>query len=330
MSVIEFTDRGIYCPAGDFYVDPWRPVDRAVITHAHADHARFGHAAYLSTPMTAAVMRHRLGAITADTVDYGEPRSMGGARVSFHPAGHVPGSAQVRIEVGGEIAVISGDYKLENDGLSTPFEPLHCHSFVSECTFGLPAFRWPDAQDTFAAMAQWQAANQANGKITILTAYGLGKAQRLIHGLAPLCGPIFTHTAVENTNAILRDCGVAVPPTIRLTPQIKPDDLKQGIIIMPPAAAESAAVRKLGPCEVGFASGWMGVRGIRRRRGVDRGFVMSDHADWPALNEAIAATGAQNVYVTHGYTEIFAKWLNDTGHNASVVPTEFGGDEDAE
>jgi len=330
MSVIEFTDRGIYCPAGDFYVDPWRPVARAVITHAHADHARFGHAAYLSTPMTAAVMRHRLGAITADTVEYGEPRSVGGARVSFHPAGHVPGSAQIRIEVGGEIAVISGDYKLENDGLSTPFEPLRCHSFVSECTFGLPAFRWPDAQDTFAAMAQWQADNQASGKISILTAYGLGKAQRLIQGLAPLGLPIFTHAAVENTNEILRYCGVAVPATHRLDTQSPTDDLCRGIVIAPPAAADSAALRKLGPCEVGFASGWMALRGIRRRRGVDRGFVMSDHADWPALNDAIAATGAQNIYVTHGYTDIFAKWLNDTGHNASVVPTEFGGDEDSE
>lgn len=328
MSVIEFTDRGIYCPAGDFYIDPWRSVDRAVITHAHSDHARSGHRAYLSTPITAAVMRHRLGAITADTVEYGEPRTIGRASVSLHPAGHVPGSAQIRIEVNGEVAVISGDYKRENDCLSTPFEPLQCHSFVSECTFGLPAFRWPDPTETFAEIALWQAQNASDGKLTILTAYGLGKAQRLIHGLAPLCGPIYTHSAVENTNAILRHCGVSVPPTIPLTPRSKAEDLKKGIIIMPPAAADSVTTRKWGPCEVGFASGWMRLRGIRRRRGVDRGFVMSDHADWSALNDTIATTRAQNIYVTHGYTDSFAKWLNDTGHNASIVPTEFGGDED--
>ena len=225
---------------------------------------------------------------------------------------------------------MSGDYKLECDGLSEPFEPLHCHSFVSECTFGLPAFRWPNANDTFAAMAQWQADNQANGKISILTAYGLGKAQRLIQGLAPLELPIFTHAAVENTNEILRHCGVAVPVTHSLDTRHPPDNLRRGIIIAPPAAADSAGLRKLGPCEVGFASGWMALRGIRRRRGVDRGFIMSDHADWPALNDAIAATTAQNIYVTHGYTDIFAKWLNNIGYTASVVPTEFGGDEDTE
>ena len=330
MSVIEFTDRGIYCPAGDFYVDPWRPVARAVITHAHADHARYGHDAYLATPTSAAVMRHRLGDIRIDTHTYGVSHQIGGARVSFHPAGHVPGSAQIRIDVGGQIAVVSGDYKLECDGLSEPFEPLHCHSFVSECTFGLPAFRWPNANDTFAAMAQWQADNQANGKISILTAYGLGKAQRLIQGLAPLELPIFTHAAVENTNEILRHCGVAVPVTHSLDTRHPPDNLRRGIIIAPPAAADSAGLRKLGPCEVGFASGWMALRGIRRRRGVDRGFIMSDHADWPALNDAIAATTAQNIYVTHGYTDIFAKWLNNIGYTASVVPTEFGGDEDTE
>ena len=142
--VLRVTSHGLYCQAGDFHIDPWRPVARALITHGHADHARDGHGAYLATDLAAPVMRHRLGEITLDTVPYGEARQIGGARVSFHPAGHVPGSAQIRVEVAGEVWVVSGDYKLEADPLSTPFEPVRCHHFISECTFGLPVFDWPD------------------------------------------------------------------------------------------------------------------------------------------------------------------------------------------
>jgi putative mRNA 3-end processing factor len=147
--VLEFTEAGIYCPAADIHIDPWRPVPRALITHGHSDHARPGHGAYLATSGSAPVIRHRLGDIRLQTIEYGEERQIGGAKFSFHPAGHVPGSAQIRVEVGGEVWVVSGDYKTVDDGLSTPFEPVRCHTFISESTFGLPIYKWTP-QDVLA------------------------------------------------------------------------------------------------------------------------------------------------------------------------------------
>lgn len=330
MSVIQFTPAGIYCPAGDFYIDPWQPVKRAVITHAHSDHARADNNHYLATPLTSAVMSHRLGAINVQELGYATPLRIGSATVSLHPAGHVPGSAQIRIDVGGKVAVISGDYKLENDGLSTPFEPVQCHEFVSECTFGLPVFHWPNQSDTIADIVQWWRENRNLGKITVLTAYGLGKAQRIINALPLDIGPIYCHSAIENTNQVLRGNGLALRQTTRLTPDVSANQAQGALIIVPPSATDIKMMQKLGARSVGFASGWMALRGIRRRRGFDRGFVMSDHADWPALNTAIAETGAEKVYVTHGYTDVFCRWLTETGHTAQVVPTQFGESEEGE
>ncbi|MFZ5965102.1 ligase-associated DNA damage response exonuclease [Thalassococcus sp. BH17M4-6] len=326
--VLSFTDRGIYCPAGDFYIDPWRPVDRALITHGHADHARAGHGAYLATHAAGPVMRHRLGAITLDGIDFGEVRQIGGAEVSFHPAGHIPGSAQIRVAVGGEVWVVSGDYKVRPDGLSEPFEPVPCHTFISECTFGLPVFKWADQRDVAAEINDWWTTNAAAGLTTILGAYSLGKAQRLLSLVDSGIGPILTHGAVEGTNGVLRAQGLTLPDTTQVTAETRIKDHPGALVIAPPAALGSAWARKLGPASTGFASGWMRLRGVRRRRAADRGFVMSDHADWDELHQAIRATGAENIYVTHGYTDIFARWLNDRGWNAKVLPTEFGGDED--
>jgi len=326
---LEFTDRGIYCPAGDFHIDPWRPVERALITHGHADHARWGHKTYLSTEAAAPVIRHRLGDITLDTIRYGETRRIGGAQVSFHPAGHVPGSAQIRVEVGGEVWVVSGDYKLQADGLSEPFEPVRCHSFISECTFGLPVFTWAPQAEVIAAIDAWWAANAAAGRVAMIGAYGLGKAQRILSNVDTSIGPILTHGAVEGTNAVLRAQGYDLPETVHVTGETDRKAYPGALVIAPPSALGSAWARKFGPQETGFASGWMRLRGVRRRRAADRGFVMSDHADWPDLLTAIKATEAENIYVTHGYTEIFARYLNASGWNARVVPTEFGG-EDAE
>ncbi|MDD9733074.1 ligase-associated DNA damage response exonuclease [Mameliella sp. AT18] len=327
--VLTFTDRGIYCPAGDFHIDPWRPVDRALITHGHADHARPGHAAYLATDGALPVIRHRLGEIAAEGIAYGEARQIGGARVSFHPAGHLPGSAQIRVEVDGQVWVVSGDYKVVDDGLSEPFEPVRCHAFISECTFGLPVFTWPSQKDVAAEINAWWAANAAEGRTSMLGAYSLGKAQRLMSMLEPQ-GPILTHGAVEATNAVLRAQGYPLPETIQVTPDTDVKALKGALVIAPPSALGSTWARKFGPASTGFASGWMRLRGIRRRRGMDRGFVISDHADWPGLQEAIKSTGAETIYVTHGYTEIFSRWLNQQGYDATIVPTEFGGEDDAE
>lgn len=326
---LAFTPSGIYCPAGDFYIDPWKPVNRALITHGHADHARRGMGSYLTTDIAAPVMRHRLGDVSIDTIGYGERLQIGGATVSFHPAGHVPGSAQIRIDVAGEVWVASGDYKVVDDGLSTPFEPVKCHHFITESTFGLPVFRWQDQAVIAAQINDWWAACAAAGKTAFLGCYALGKAQRLMSMLNPDFGPILTHTAIENTNAVMRAQGIALPSTLQAGPDLNPKDHPGAIVLAPPSALGSAWARKFGPQEAAFASGWMALRGIRRRRAGDRGFVISDHADWSGLLAAIKDTEAESIYVTHGYTEIFTRYLNEMGWNAQVVQTEFGG-EDAE
>jgi putative mRNA 3-end processing factor len=324
--VLSFTDRGIYCAAGDFFIDPWKPVDRALITHGHADHARDGMGRYLATEAALPVMRHRLGDISAESVDFHEKRQIGGATVSFHPAGHVPGSAQIRVEVDGEVWVVSGDYKVMGDGFSEPFEPVRCHHFITESTFGLPVFRWAPQKTVAAEINGWWADCAKAGKTAFLGAYALGKAQRLLSMLDPDIGPILCHTAVENTNGVLREQGFSLPDTVRAGAEIDPKAHPDAIVVSPPSALGSRWARKFGAQESAFASGWMALRGVRRRRAGDRGFVISDHADWKGLLWAIEETGAENVYVTHGYTDIFTKYLNDNGWNAQVVPTQFEGE----
>lgn len=324
--VLTFTDRGIYCPAGDFHIDPWRPVDRALITHGHSDHARTGMGSYLATDAGLPVIRHRLGRITAEGITYGEPRRIGSARVSFHPAGHVPGSAQIRVEVAGEVWVVSGDYKTEADGLAEPFDPVRCHTFISECTFGLPVFRWAPQPQVMDDIARWWQSNAAAGRTSILGAYSFGKAQRLMAGLPPI-GPILTHGAVEEVTAILRAQGYALPETVRVTRDVTPKTHPGALVIAPPSALGSVWAGRFAPSESAFASGWMAVRGIRRRRGLGTGFVLSDHADWAGLNDAIRATGADRVFTTHGYTATFRRWLEDQGYQAGVVATDYAGDD---
>ncbi len=324
--VLRVTDHGLYCDAGDFHIDPWRPVPRALITHGHADHARDGHGAYLATDGAAPVMRHRLGDIALDTIRYGETREIGGARVSFHPAGHVPGSAQIRVEAGGAVWVVSGDYKLDADPLSTPFEPVRCHQFVTECTFGLPVFDWPDPAEVARDINDWWAANAAEGRFSLLGAYSLGKAQRVLAMLDPRIAPILTHGAVEATNGVLRGQGLALPDTEYVTPETDLKANRGALVMAPPGALAGPWARRFRPASTGYVSGWMRLRGVRRRRAADRGFVMSDHADWAGLNTAIAATGAETVHVTHGYTDVFARWLSAKGYDARVLRTEFTGE----
>lgn len=326
---LSFTDRGIYCAAGDFYIDPWRPVENALITHGHADHARPGHGNYLATHASLPVMRHRLGDISAQGIGYGEEIRIKDAIVSFHPAGHVPGSAQIKVTVAGETWVASGDYKIEDDGLSEPFEPQKCDHFITESTFGLPVFRWRTQAAIADEINTWWQSCAAAGKTAFLGAYSLGKAQRLLSMLDPAVGPILTHGAVEATNAILRAQGITLPATKQLTKDVDPKTHKGAIVLAPPSALGSTWAKRFGPQENAFASGWMQLRGVRRRRAGDRGFVISDHADWSGLLSAITETGAENIYVTHGYTDVFARYLNENGWSAQVVPTEFGG-EDAE
>jgi len=324
--VLTVTDRGIYCPAGDFHIDPWRPVDRALVTHGHSDHARPGHARYLCTPSAAPVIGHRLGDIRLATQPYGRKTRIGGATVSFHPAGHVPGSAQIRVEVGGEVWVVSGDYKTTPDGLSEPFEPVRAHAFVTECTFGLPVFTWRPQAEVVEEVDTWWRANAAEGRACVLGAYALGKAQRLLANLDASIGPILTHGAVEAVNEILRAQGLRLPRTIRVTPDLDARDHPGALVLATPSAIGSPWMRRFGQASTAFASGWMALRGIRRRRAADRGFVLSDHADWTGLNTAIRETGAETVLVTHGYTAVFRRWLAEQGYDARIVETEFEGE----
>lgn len=326
--MLEFTPNGIYCAPGKFFIDPWKPVDRAVITHAHADHARAGHDHYLCAASGTGVLRHRLGDISVEGMAYGDTIMINGVKVSFHPAGHIPGSAQIRMAHRGHVSVVSGDYKVAADGLSEAFEPVACDTFVSECTFGLPVFHWPEQDAVFAEIRQWWQVNRGDGKLSVLSAYSLGKAQRLIAGLADGDGPVFVHPTIDATNVVLRECGFPVPATRCLDPETPKQDVAGALVIVPPAASEATWIKRLGPASHGFASGWMAVRGIRRRRGVDRGFVMSDHADWSGLNQAIQATGATKVFVTHGYTGVFSQWLNTQGVDCGIVETAFSNSDD--
>ncbi|MEJ8811481.1 ligase-associated DNA damage response exonuclease [Variovorax ureilyticus] len=320
---------GLYCPPGDFYIDPWRPVDRAVITHAHSDHARVGHGHYLAHHDSAGTLRVRLGDITLQTLAYGETIEHNGVRISLHPAGHVLGSAQVRIAHGSRVWVASGDYKTEADGTCTPFEPVPCDTFITESTFGLPIYRWPAQPALFEEINAWWRANAAQGRASVLLCYAFGKAQRILHGVDAQIGPIIVHGAVEPLNQIYRAAGVALPPTLRVTdPGVDAATIQRSLVLAPPSAHGTPWMRRFGHYSDAFASGWMQLRGTRRRRGVDRGFVMSDHADWPGLQAAIASTGAERVFVTHGSVAVMVRWLAEAGLDAQSFKTEYG-DEDA-
>lgn len=329
LDLLQLTDRGLYCPAGDFYVDPWEPVDRAVITHAHADHARPGSRSYLTAAEGETVLRVRMGPdASIQTAGYGEPVMMNRARVSLHPAGHVLGSSQVRIEVEGQICVVSGDYKVESDSTCTSFEPVRCHTFVTESTFGLPIYRWPREAEVLADIRAWWATNRAEGRATLLFAYALGKSQRLLAGLGNDHGPIFTHGAVERLTQAYRAAGVTLPETMHVGAAPKGQSWAKALIVAPPLANGTPWVRRFGNAATGFLSGWMQVRGFRRRRAIDRGFVLSDHADWPGLLHAVRETGAERVWVTHGYSEVLARWLREHGLDARTMRTRFEGERD--
>lgn len=329
MGLLDLTPAGLYCAAGDFYVDPWQPVARAVVTHAHGDHLRPGSGAYLVAEPGLEIARSRLPFdATIRGVPYGEAHLLNGVRVSLHPAGHVLGSAQVRIEHQGEVWVVSGDYKLEPDPTCAPFEALRCHGFITECTFGLPIYRWAPQDEVFAAINGWWRGNQSRGRATILLGYALGKAQRLLAGLDPVIGPICTHGAMDRMTALYREAGVALPPTVPVASFPTRHDWSASLILAPPGAEATPWARRFGDAATGFASGWMQVRGNRRRQALDRGFALSDHADWPGLLSAIEATGATTVWATHGFTAPVVRFLGGRGLEVRAIATRFEGERD--
>jgi putative mRNA 3-end processing factor len=327
--MLEQTPAGLYCRAGNFHIDPWQPVENAVITHGHGDHARRGNKHYLAVKSSERILRTRLGEdINLQTVEYGETISLNGLQVSLHPAGHILGSAQVRLERGGEVWVVSGDYKIEPDVTCTPFEPLNCHTFVSESTFGLPVFKWRPQAEIFDAINHWWRENRDRDQTSILFAYSLGKAQRIIAGLDPSIGPIFTHGAVENMNQCYREAGVVLPPTRHAAEVKAKTEFAGAMVVAPPSADSPGWTRKFSQTAKAFASGWMQIRGNRRRRSIDRGFVLSDHSDWPGLMTAIRQTGAETIWISHGYTAEMVQWLRENGLNARAITTQFAGEID--
>lgn len=327
--LLELTPRGFYCPDGGFHIDPWEPVDRAVITHAHGDHARRGSDAYLTSVTGAGVLRVRMGdEARIESLPWGVTRRIGGVDVSLHPAGHLLGSAQVCVERAGERWVVSGDYKTDPDPTCEPFEAVACDVFVTESTFGLPVYRWPAQSVVFEEIDAWWGENRAAGRTSVLFAYALGKAQRLLAGLDASSGPILVHGAVARLVEAYRAAGIALPPTRYASAEAAKETRGRAIVVAPPSAQTPGWLRKFGAVSTGFASGWMHIRGMRRRRNVDRGFVLSDHADWEGLNRAIEATGAMSIGVTHGYTEEMTRWLRERGLDAWVAPTRFLGEAD--
>lgn len=325
--LIESTPRGLYCAAGDFYIDPWQPVERAVITHAHSDHARPGSAKYLCAAPGLPVLRARLGEEAAiEALAYGAAIARNGVKVSLHPAGHVLGSAQVRIESGGEVWVVSGDYKLDADPTCAPFEPLRCETFVTESTFGLPIFRWSEPARVFDAMNAWWRANAQAGRASVLFAYAFGKAQRILASIDASIGPILVHGAVDTLDHAYGEAGVALPAAKVAIELEKGYDVSRALVVAPPSAQGTPWLKRFGDYSDAYASGWMAIRGQRRRLAVDQGFVLSDHADWTALNRAIESTGATRVYVTHGYTLPLVQWLRERRLEASVLETRYEGE----
>jgi putative mRNA 3-end processing factor len=326
--LIEFTNKGLYCKAGNFFIDPWRPVDKAVITHAHSDHARSGSGSYLCHTFTKPLLELRLGPHSIQAIEWNEPVVINGVKVSLHPAGHIIGSSQVRIEDNGEVCVVSGDYKLENDGLSGQFEPIKCHSFITESTFGLPIYNWKPQEEIFSSIQNWLLKNNGEGRTSVLMAYSLGKAQRLLPCIEATGLPIFLHGAVYNIHQALLNAGIKLPAAQRVELDMPKEKFKGNVVIAPGSADGSPWMKRFSPYSVGVCSGWMQVRGNVRRRNADAGFILSDHADWNGLLSAVKDTGAEKVYVTHGFQAAFSRYLNETGIFSAEVKTEYGIDEE--
>lgn len=320
---------GLFCEPGGFYIDPWQPVARAVVTHAHSDHACRGSAQYLTAADGVRVLKVRMNPdAEIDSLPYGEALSINGVSLSFHPAGHILGSAQVRLEYDGHVVCVSGDYKTVTDPTCRAFEPVRCDTFVTESTFGLPIYRWPAQSEVFADINAWWRANRDAGKPSLIFAYALGKAQRVLAGVDTSIAPICCHGAVERVNQEYRASGVDLPATEYAGLGNAKRDWQGALIIAPPSALGTPWMRKFGDAGTAFVSGWMQIRGVRRRRSVDRGFALSDHADWPGLNDAIHATGAERILVTHGYTAQMVRWLREQGFDSDVLQTAFVGERD--
>jgi putative mRNA 3-end processing factor len=327
LKLLRLTKRGLYCPQGKFYLDPWAKVDRAIISHGHADHARWGMKRYLCHYDSKNILKQRLGKdIQVDTLGYAQALNINGVEVSFYPAGHVIGSAQIRLEYKGRVEVFSGDYKTQPDFITTPFEPVKCHSFITESTFGLPVYRWKSEALIREALHQWIAYNKSQNRTSVFVGYSLGKAQRIMSLLDGI-DEIFVHRSIYNLNEAIVSGGYKIPETRLLTADFNKTEVAGKLIIVPPAVIDSKMYKRIPNAATAICSGWMQIRGNRRWRAVDAGFPVSDHADWDGLIEAVKATEAEEVYVTHGSQATFSRYLNEMGIRAYELKTEYGEEE---
>lgn len=315
------TPAGLYCPPGDFYVDPVRPVDRAVVTHGHSDHARAGHGAVLATPQTLAIMAERYGEDFTgrrQPAAYGEATSVNGVEIRLHPAGHVLGSAQAEVHWRGLTIVVSGDYKRRRDPTCAGFEPVPCHVFISEATFGLPVFRHPPAEAEVARLVK--SLGQFPERAHLVGAYALGKAQRIIAHLreAGWERPIYVHGALERLNALYEREGVALGPILP-TRDLPKGSLGGEVAIAPPSAIQDRWARRFAEPVAAFASGWMGVRARARQKGVELPLVVSDHADWDELTATFREVAPEEIWITHGREEGLCRWAELNGMKARAL-----------
>jgi putative mRNA 3-end processing factor len=327
------TSSGLWCEAGGFHIDPWQPVDRALITHAHGDHARAGSRAYLCASASSALLTRRFGPeAVVESIRYGEKLTIGDVQVSFHPAGHVLGSAQIRIESGAGVYVVTGDYKRTPDPTCTPFEPLRCDTLITESTFGLPIYRWDPTEAVIDDIAQWWERNREHGRTSVLFCYAIGKAQRLLAELMRFTDrPVYVHGMMLGMIEAYRESGIAmlpVAPVIERTRVARSarQSFAGELVLAPLSARGTPWMRRLGDVSDAFASGLMRVRGVRRQRGFDRGFVLSDHADWPALLQTVADSAAARVFATHGHAEPLARYLATQGLESGVIRTAWEGE----
>jgi putative mRNA 3-end processing factor len=318
--LVVVTANGLYCPPGDFHIDPWKPVQTALITHAHADHLRHGSARYILARPGASIAKLRLGADRELVpLDYGTRVPLGAVTVSLHPAGHILGSAQVRIEYGSRVWIVSGDYKRQSDPTCAAFEQLECDVFISEATFGLPVYRWPQTSQVVEEIFRWWRSNRERGLASALFCYALGKSQRVLAELlAYTSEPVYLHGAVDSLVRVYRRAGIEMIPTLPVSSDRK-TDFRGALILAPPGAIGTPWMRRFGETATGFCSGWMQVPGDWRQRGCDRGFVISDHADWPGLTATCRATKARRVLLTHGDSDALARYLTDSGLQAGVL-----------
>ncbi len=328
--LLEFSSKGIYCSKGNFYIDPWQPVNRALITHAHSDHAYWGHQSYLAQHASIPILRHRLErpGVQFYGINYEEMINLNGVKVSFHPAGHIIGSSQIRLEMEGQIWVVSGDYKLEKDGISVPFEPVKCHVFITESTFALPCFQWQPQQIIFDEINDWWRHNRSQGFSSILLGYALGKSQRLLKGLDFSIGSIYAHGAIWNMTEIIREQDPLLPSMAKVSSNIPKENFVGSMILAPTTILKNPWLNRFLPYRIGYASGWMSLRNVRRHKEIDIGFILSDHADWPALQQAIKATEAERIIVTHGFTAPLARWLVEQGYDAQEAKISYKEEED--